>query len=357
MPSPTQNEGSEKNLSEEQKVNLSTALEHLAVVGSHFRMEDWRQEEYAKHKKEDDNDDDEVHAEDCRIYGEIQWPNKRRKVVAARQDKEWNVEHGDDINPLIFAQTKLTGQRLPPEEISKLAAMETHSTENVTVAPQDATRALLLRCWERAMTAASSTVGIGHRKRHLTRRKACPEMDWAPPDMTRAGAQDKCRAMGIELPQDDDNGIVACPCCSIEFESKEKLKDHFYGDDSVEGGGCCWLEIRKRQQAMIERILEAEVGNQVENLISLFFEGQQAAVETDDAKPRDWEFVLATLKRKIPDFIHTKILGGFKGKRPKNSEACQTVLVDKERPPLVFNAQVYRMAENKVLQRYAKVPK
>ena len=135
--------------------------------------------------------DNHVHAEDVRIYGtngedpknvrkfnglpQYPWPsieyeripkddgssNKKKYLRPPKlttDDTQWNVEHGDTIHPLAFQKARLSGVPLDHKEKADVDGNNMFASKTET-AVEDAQvpRALLLRCWERAVHAASNT--------------------------------------------------------------------------------------------------------------------------------------------------------------------------------------------------------
>ena len=112
--------------------------------------------------------------EDFRIYGEVgvgkegfakpPWPKQRKNSrFLNNSDKNWETEHGDSIHPLAFAAT-----RLSENPISNSAAQEKSwnggnlnvSTTDTSLEEDEVPRALLLRCWERAVHASSESIPV-----------------------------------------------------------------------------------------------------------------------------------------------------------------------------------------------------
>ena len=79
-------------------------------------------------------------------------------------DSEWNLEHGDSIPPLLFRMARLS-QEYPTEE--QLTAFRTpravrslssYPNTYIGLEPTEVPRALIERCWERAVHAASNAM-------------------------------------------------------------------------------------------------------------------------------------------------------------------------------------------------------
>jgi hypothetical protein len=191
--------------------DLSATLDHILTVGAKIRHDNFRQNIFAatqeprlQREYEATLDqpttrpgapppamrnvmDNLVHAEDVRLYGtndthpnsmtqrfnglaQYPWPGIEyesipletkcylRPPTLTADDTPWNLEHGDSIHPLAFSKAKLSG--LPLEDGDRAYVHGNNMfLDKTDTAVEDAEvpRALLLRCWERAVHAASNT--------------------------------------------------------------------------------------------------------------------------------------------------------------------------------------------------------
>ena len=181
-------------LTTRQIFDIQSTLEHLLTVGSKVRRDNWRRQKFQdRHElqlKEEhslpldappcaskpggppDNPDLEVFAEDIRIYGDIRkrncpkppWPSNQKKPGPwnkwkNRSDNQWDIEHGDTVHPLSFSKARLS--QIPPTEEER----EWMDGKNLSIGSTDlylseseVPRALLLKCWQRAVHAASCRI-------------------------------------------------------------------------------------------------------------------------------------------------------------------------------------------------------
>jgi hypothetical protein len=163
-------------------------LEHILAVGSKVRRDAWRRQEFQERQpqQQPQQDDDDglkegtvLFAEDIRIYGETgrdteigfakaPWPipcrvEGSRKLSMTKppnnSDGQWNIEHGDSIHPIAFSMARLA--QLTPKDDDQIK-MNGHNlsigTTDISLQRSEVPRALLLKCWERAVHAASCTM-------------------------------------------------------------------------------------------------------------------------------------------------------------------------------------------------------
>jgi hypothetical protein len=164
----------------------------------------------------------DVYPEDVRIYGppsyycsayrgfgHLPWPNRPHtasKFVRGKgkpsprlhnNDEEWNIEHGDTIHPLAFANARLSqGPPLRTNSSSTTTTTEQKDKErmngkNLHVSTTDTSlpslevpRALLLKCWERAVHAASCTMRMPTPVSVNTVQRTADTTQQPPPDRT-----------------------------------------------------------------------------------------------------------------------------------------------------------------------------
>ena len=122
-------------------------------------------------------DDILLHVPDARVYQESYnqgvepgtWPlPPHRTNRRAKSEKQWDWELSDGVHPVAFSQMRLTRQTHPLPG----CCGEDHTMQlpldydldpdqtNCKVSGDDAPRAMLLRCWERAVHAAASTMDV-----------------------------------------------------------------------------------------------------------------------------------------------------------------------------------------------------
>jgi hypothetical protein len=177
--------------------NLKETVEHLVVVGNHHRHQNWRRNEHEKtsraaasaalssslQEEEGKYANEEVtglpapeqepkgralllHAEDLQIYGRlglddyVPWPNpheKQRRRMCVVSDKAWEEKWGDSVNPCAFSAQRLSAAVSSLDETAAGAKADLLHPDQMpqSVDLSQATRSILLRCWHRAVHAAS----------------------------------------------------------------------------------------------------------------------------------------------------------------------------------------------------------
>lgn len=417
--------GYDKHLNKSERMELKTAMEHIVAVGNYNRHQDWRINTKWKKRKlttatayehtdnnteetKDDADNSttkkkkarktmkgnkdevlDVHAEDLRLYGRngiepALWPAKTAVTLRERyvQDTEWEHEHGDQIHPCKFsAQVLAAKQPMPmpmsiPEPLP--GAKKTTSAGAPTVgerfmdqgefsiSKKEAPRALLLKCWERAVHAASCVIvpevtlpTVETQQQGATNTNADQSIG-TPDDSLRysaAAANEKCQNLQIihSLPT---TAPFTCPNCQIDCGTTEHLKQHYYGLENHRG--CCWPQIESAERALLDRVLRADVKSQTQSILHLVLSKlkQPPAMQKGSKNPKeqkkifDWQDVTQVLEES---------LAGSSKQRPctVNSDNVlqQTLLVDLEKPPLLINERTMDAITARLNGRYAKVPK
>jgi hypothetical protein len=170
-------------LTDRQNTDFRSSLEHIIAVGSKVRRDAWRRQEFQERqsKQQPQQDDDDglkegtlLFAEDIRIYGGTRsdyeigfakppWPipipaNGYCKPPN-NSDGQWDIEHGDSIHPIAFSMARLA--QLPPKDNDQIKMDGNNlsiGTTDISLQRSEVPRALLLKCWERAVHAASCTM-------------------------------------------------------------------------------------------------------------------------------------------------------------------------------------------------------
>jgi hypothetical protein len=288
-----------------------------------------------------------IHAEDFEIYGDMEscaWPRQSsyRGIAQIKrvQKRDWNWcrIHGDDHvgdtpqNRAAFVTHRLSNQQQCPPPDSRSSAAFVNTAEqttasdaengnhegNETTMTEDETetlprsaivQSLLQHCWERAVHAASSSivVNVNITPKHEGSSVGVSTSSPRPPpplplQSAPIGAADFCRpkreALKIPCPlekeQDSSSSsssstttaIWKCPVCCVDFDSRGKLDEHFYGTNGhpqqqqpgqeepkeqehcsepspwpkLRGRrGCCWTLIERRRIALLDHVLQTEV--------------------------------------------------------------------------------------------------
>ena len=290
----------------------------------------------------------QIHKEDFRIYGDVAvgkegfakppWPKQRKKQGPQdnrrmnNSDKNWEIEHGDSIHPLAFAATRLS-QKI----ISTSAAQDQSlnggnlnvSTTDTSLQEDQVPRALLLRCWERAVHAssqlipvsvsnvanvnpdASTTIGsipaTNVRESRLEERGVTSTTlfgsnllglgDATTPDALiipplppvkessflayqrsiaryRWDTEQKCKSLGLGIPRKIIN--LTCRSCCQTFPTSKLVRDHYFGGGNQQG--CCWNRIADKQNEVIAQVLDSHVKSQINEFLGLVMEGASERV-------------------------------------------------------------------------------
>jgi hypothetical protein len=134
----------------------------------------------------------------------------------------------------------------------------------------------------------------------------------------------QCDLLNLKL--DDDLNSKACRTCGVDFESRQRVLDHYYGDDKVRG--CCWILIRQKQQHLVRLALQDQVEHQTSRLLhSLSGQLQQHK----GSESWDWQDVLEALERSIQE--------------EKVESGC------------LLSSRAIDSAKRRLVERYANVPR
>ncbi|KAL7563177.1 hypothetical protein ACA910_014454 [Epithemia clementina (nom. ined.)] len=295
-----------------------------------------------------------------------------------------------------------------------------------------ASRRLVLRCWERALHAASKTITVRANQHQPTLHQPTTSLDNAPPSpatiecpasprhyhtYSRQQAQEKCRALGIQLPakatsatntnvettdtDDDDNINIcwSCPSCgSTAFRlSLKHLEDHFYGTEekttaaedtttsksTTTTRACCWSLVEQTQLQVLRSILDSEVqvqaGLLVRHVVGKIFEVRNqpscndmknnvaaASAKNSAFRPEkgtlQWHDVLQVLNRTVQtaQVVKPPFLSSVRNDPTTMSSSPSvrdTLKVEVDQQPIVLNPSLMEVVSNRIIQRYAKIPK
>ena len=328
-------------------------------------------------------------------------------------DAPWDKEHGDKINRLDFTKDVLSNviptnehedeaidnapfthsmeleQLLDPARMNQLDPNQVKCTPHIKQVP----RALLLRCWQRAMDAASFST--------LQTSSRAPPKFGSLKDTTRLQqlqkpASQRCIDLTVDMFPwaTPTNPPYTCRLCETDFDTKDKLKEHFHGTDTVRG--CAWSEIHAKQRQLLADSLEREVASQAGALVQFVMtrardrlnankntnnqssaNAKTAEESSSKANPPNlpnllnWKDVLSIMKEALlssveyeDDEEETVAEGDMPPLRPGKSatskrqtrEVTKTLQVREDLPPLVFNHQVLEAVSYRLIDRYAPVP-
>lgn len=398
-------------------------IEHVFAIGHKVRRDNWRRDQFQKrHKpllelehesaldapptnptvpnKEDHPDNTNVFAEDVRIYGDPEkqlnrnlsewnfskppWPTtEAMEKKLNSSDKQWDIEHGDTIHPLAFSRARLS-QKIPTEKDRKWIDgknLSVGSTDiSLTVASDEVPRALLLRCWERAVHAASCTAyapvettmdsnGIGNfgfdsagqtsNTSLLNAAASVPtyKSDHDAASKSLSATKAKCNLLGVTKLK---SRSLSCPKCTRAFGKVEALKQHYYGGDS--GKGCCWWEIVEKQKLVIEKVLEKHVKTQTDLLMGAIMNSAKSKIPDEPSAKRrrllNWHDILKFMEsmvessNPVPNNNSETFL-----RKPGAHPALETLQIKENASPLVLNPSILEAARRRLLDRYADVPR
>jgi hypothetical protein len=332
----------------------------------------------------------DVHAEDLRLYGRggsepAPWPAKAtvKSKERAFRDTDWEIEHGDQIHPCRFSANVLAAKpplqlQLPEPAAVAAAAAATETTSTSAAAPaaadtfmdqgkysiskEEAPRALLLKCWERAVHAASCVAAVTEQQVAAT-NKNTNQSDSA----TGTGSKDDSvrysaaaaneKVQQLQLVNPSATAPFLCPRCQIDCDTSFQLKDHYFGLENHRG--CCWPLIEHAERALLGRVLEADLKAQTNSFLHLVLNKLKqpalpkgAKKSKDPKKIFDWQDVTQLLEQSLAGSIQQTPV-------TVNADHVlqQTLLVDMEKPPVMINERTVDAITSRINGRYAKVPK
>lgn len=367
------NDAQEKTLSHkltrEEREDLIQSLEHIVTVGSNVlhstkRVEEWekQQESEVNHEadaevintKEDGEDiraPRMMHAEDVRVFGKNgypmnNWPPKSRRHKS--KDVEWDEDHGDCINSLSFLEARLSDtpaskrQRVDGPNLSRDKTMCTISLEDVP-------RAMLARCWERAVHAASMGIECSDRieedDEEVVSVSSPSTSNVIHIDYSYDNAVRKCRNLNIHL---ETTGVrQSCPQCGIVFSSKDDLRRHFFGNDNHFQRGCCWALVRSTQYRLLGEMLQQEVTEAADGLIKSAISSADYTDQREKQETRDWLDVLSKLESTCSNALV---------REDSASTLQDTVLCEPQRGPITLNSYLLQNTKLRLMGRYADLP-
>jgi hypothetical protein len=282
-----------KPLSLEERRELATSLEHIVTVGCCKRDDARRQHEASLDNENQIMYNDRLlHAEDTRLYQTpLRW--------CGRHDANfyWECEYGDDLGLYAFYETP------PPKALC-------NHDKSLTAVPRE----ILLRCWERAVQAASNqlipietesldnvidenldslpgketvvgsivagvandqNIDLKTSKRNPSQRHT-NKVTITPDDSIR-------RCHGLHIPAVEK----VCLRCGLKFDSIQECHDHFHG--TIKVLGCCWPLVKEKERALMRALLEEEVKVATTQVVQLI---QEAILPN---KKRGWCEILRGL--------------------------------------------------------------
>lgn len=391
------------------------------------------QEAYTAPSQQQKRRTKEILTEDIRIYGDVggvrkdgfgkgPWPNQKqyRKIdlnlAMNNSDRNWAIEHGDQIHPLAFATARLSQSNKPKtkDEVEVINKNNLQAfTTDTSLSPEEVPRALLLRCWERAVHAASQTVpvhvdesgklegGVAGKEKPKSKSGKMngddkpsselfggnvlglgEEVDDGPiipkeapvkepvyvieqrgTDKDRTATRLKCKSLGISLNNPDlPPGLPdgACPACTRSFETSEALRQHYYG--GPQNRGCCWNRIPEAQTEKIAQVMELHVKKQMDGFLGLIMACAEARViEPPDGQKENkvrrllnWHDILKFAEKTIQSSycIEASTADPHNGLHP----IFETLQHKSGGVQLVLNPTVLENVRQRLVDRYAQLP-
>ena len=456
--------GAEARNLRHERLDIQSALEHITVIGNVHRHRQWRinhwnwiQDQQKNNtegiQKEQDAEQITsrlpahfVHGEDVRLYGASgrvpaqPWPNSSSTPI---NDSQWELEHGDQIHPLEFAKAYLSGVfhevevQVAAADTScvpmKTMALPTETTEapgpfeacmeteallepsrvnsidperwKETLDPSEVPRDMVLRCWQRAMDAATFSTLQQMNKREEPNSDVGSSPTCTGPGSNNDGStstlqrleqqksvKDRCRDLPLKVLESDDSHAnnnsqsqqtSSCTICGLDLDTRDKLVDHVYGTEQQIA--CCWPLLHDRQRSLISDVLEEELKSQAKTLMHLIFKKAKERMEEQSDGNNNWKPSTRSktteaaeddtddiLEHKpifhwsdILDMLRETLSSSSKEKLPifqelNNNEhpstgVADTLDVHKSLAPLVLNEQVLDAVSYRLTQRYAAV--
>jgi hypothetical protein len=416
-------------LSEHETKDTRNSVEHVLMIGSKNRHDMKRRQHFhANHQvlldKEHEepldappvnpfgpteHPDNNVFAEDVRIYGGkawsvndhlspmLAWPSKTTKVGCKTlnignpyrhrgADKEWDMEHGDTINPLAFSMARLS-QVMPKEEDGKFVDGRNRliNTKDIDLSDDQIPRALLLRCWERAVHAASCVTHAPkvlsedpsfEKKPSATKGATTGNATTAPPNArsiyeaeqekiscSSKETIDKCKSLNLTLRLLRYVNLT-CPHCSATFDEKTQLEKHFFGflnrrgkeDTGKSKSACCWALIKEKHLSLIDTALQRHIQTQTESLLGAVMTNAKEKVPdnrgTKKLRLMNWHDILKSMESTLES---SRCLTDGNGKTEGSNPVLESLETKSKASPIVLNSAILEAVRRRLIDRYADV--
>jgi len=287
-------------------------------------------------------------------------------------DDDWDRQCSDGINPILFAASQLSKANIPLgslEELDGIGSPDRHSNPPDFIPEKDVFRAILLHCWERAMSAASGVLtvdnsgnegsdSVGSKESIDGESLGSIDRDRATDYYSRESAETKCRELGIDIVEKED-GTFQCLSCGIDFSSRMDHDKHFFGHGSCRG--CCWRVIRNEQRKLIDGLLQSEVKLQMEGIAKLIALDRPASDGPGKSVYiMDWTKVIDKLEEQVVSASNAteseSSSDDSSGGRPElmaRKAWLETLQIDPEKPPVLMNQVCLDEARRRLTLRYA----
>ena len=430
-------------------LKVQDALEHIIVTGAKVRRDDWRRREFEqreesrstpdalrcpplnateaatiygsqkrKRKRKGPTNTVVCHAEDLRIYGKrhnshlppFMFTPKTKQSEKQKErrsdDSEWNFEHGDSIPPILFRMARLSDEYPSEEQLSRFhdptaILSKSFTSTDITLEEQDVPRALIEKCWERAVHIASNTMvaPVAAASKSMTeveipsgpatfRQQPSSSMPFdSNTPLSREICREKCESLGVDieslrakLKPTDAVSETTCPRCTRSFSTTDELLNHFYG--TTHTIGCCRALIRPRHLALIRNLLQAYTESQTDQLGVVLLsqeatDGQKGDSEQNNKQQReqyDWRDVRRSMEYAVEnstlipnessssdprtDARHPvqESMDIPSGKSISNDDEEEEATNSQAALPLMLNPMVLEAANRRLIDRYADIP-
>lgn len=337
-------------LRREEREDLVHALEHIVTVGSCVRHTIRRTNEWKSSQQQGtaQNIGRMLHAEDVRIYGSTSgyrhsnWPvNVQGAKRVFQNDSEWDQEHGDSIHPLAFLEARVSD--LSPSKRQRIDGrnLSVDKTDCVVLL-DEVTRAMLVRCWERAVHAAGSIIRTDG---------AIPqeeEVSIVQSDTASSYSYDNAVKKWRDLNIHFSAHAQVCPTCGSVFDSNEDLRLHFFGSQRR---GCCWTKICMTQCELLDQILRKDVADCANGLVRMIMPtiGNRQVEPGEGSLPvRSWKHIIHVLE---------STYASAHAHQAKSETMAETMHHEPLMTPLDFNSKVLESVTMRLAERYADIPR
>ncbi|KAG7348018.1 hypothetical protein IV203_016723 [Nitzschia inconspicua] len=320
------------------------------------------------------------------------WPiiiqnNQQKDIKDVHElDGEWNIEYGDSIPPIYFTSARLSqevedaldddqhdgimeGKNRPNKNLnwkSVPARIKSLRSTDISVPQQHVPRALLERCWTRAVQAAANGITFPlptneqePQKPNETNEQRNPSQERVPiRERHSPRVEAKCRSLGIALAGND---ATSCPRCTRDFSTFEDLALHYYGLQSDASDSCCQPLLRQSLLQIIDGILQQHVEFQTDQILHIVLSetaknSTTATTSKSNEKLLDWTDVLSFLDETLSRHSITN-------PTPQQSfsgTSCHPLLEtistsdDASIPPLLWNPKLVEIIKNRLIDRYSR---
>ena len=372
--------------------------------------------------------------EDVRVYGEVgvakdgfsrpPWPSDRKRIIVRiNPDKKWELEHGDSIHPLAFAATRLSERTFSMSAIQDQSLNGGNlniSTTDTSLEEEQVPRALLHRCWQRAVHIASQSIPVrvspvapldpavcttvgptpatnrtgsrleggetstslfGSNVLGLGEAVAvAPILPSRPPlkespflAYQREIAKDpsatelKCISLDVALPRILPH--LNCPVCFKRLEHAKALREHYYGGAGNNNPqGCCWRKITEKQTDVIAQVMESHVKAQIDEFLGLVMDCATERIiapvngQTKGKRRRllNWHDILKFAVKTIHTSHLLESNDSSSIETPPNNEThpvLETLQRKSNGFPLCLNPTILETVRQRLVDRYANLPR